>query len=145
MAQIIPPLEFQRLNEDQSWLQENETSSESDTEEDDDIDDQEADEAKYSAPKFLREHIDNVVDEIKKIVVNNEPDISIGWKGFSIRRSTITCGRKSEKISEKQKQIAEEMLVKMIQRKIPHIRSEQFQYFDMFIIVPYFHSLGKSN
>ena len=67
MAQIIPPQEFQRLNEDQPGLEENETSSESDTEEFDDVDDQEADEAKYSARKFLREHIDNVVDEIKKI------------------------------------------------------------------------------
>ena len=110
---------------------------------DEDIDDFEdpTDEGKYSAPEYLRKSVKQLVKEIDKIVKRNPSKES--------RRSSTggnsRNGRKSQSVSEKQKEIADEMLEKMILRKIPQIKSKQFQYFDMFIIVPYFHSLGKSN
>ena len=126
------------------------SDSESHTEEnndaDHDVDDQEdqTDEGKYSAPKFLREHVDKVVDEIRKIVAQNanELDLLKESRRSSIGRNSITT-RKSQSISPKQEEIAEKMFVRMIVRKIPELRSQRFKYFDMFIIVPYFHSLGK--
>lgn len=109
-----------------------------DTDEDDDIDDHEdqTDEGKYSAPKILRDYIDKVVDEIENTFGHNERDHSKESRVSSILRNSMTR-RKSQSISEEQKKIADEIL-----RKMPQIRSQQFQYFDMFIIVPYFHSLG---
>ena len=108
------------------------------TEDIDDCEDQ-TDEGKYEAPKYLRQYFDQVVKEIEQIVKNNPSKES---KRSSTGRNSIN-GRTSQCISEKQKLIAEEMLESMILRKIPQIRSKQFKYFDMFIIVPYFHSLGK--
>ena len=127
-------------------IQRSRANTDSDTEEDDDIDDHEdpTDEGKYSAPEFLRKHIDKVVDEISNIVARNanERYLSKESRRSSIGRNTITA-RKSQSISEEQKEIAEKILDDIIVKKIPEIISQRFQYFDMFIIVPYFHSLGK--
>ena len=75
------------------------SDSESHTEEnndaDHDVDDQEdqTDEGKYSAPKFLREHVDKVVDEIRKIVAQNANCFlpsSVDWVWVLTKNLTVS-------------------------------------------------------
>ena len=112
---------------------------------DDDIDDIEPDNEndEYAAKKNLKSYIEDIVKEIRKIVNNNradepkEPKISL----LQPQKLSRKTGRETP-IVEEQKKIAEN-LQNMIVKKIPHLKSGQFKFFDMFIIVPYFISLGE--
>ena len=105
-----------------------------------DIDDFESpDGRKYEAPEVVMKYINEVVEEINEIVKRNPSKKP--RRRSSIGKNSINV-RKSQSISEEQKKIAEDILKNKVSRKI-QLGSQKFKFFDMFIIVPYFHSLGK--
>ena len=99
----------------------------------------------------LEEAFEDLTEEIKQFVANQplldderqpENTNTHNQPGTSTTTSTgKNKRRKQVDVKPSQKKIAEE-LVRNIQRSQPHINPENFDYFDMFIIIPKFICLG---
>ena len=104
-----------------------------------------------TAKDVLKEAFDDLTEEIRNFVANQPlpGDVFMSGAGDTnsittpISTSTTSKNqrRKQANVKESQKRVASDLL-QIIQRSQPHIKEENFDYFDMFIIIPRFICLG---
>ena len=110
------------------------------------IDDCETGDQGIAAKEVLKGAFDDLTEEIKQF--STVCDLLNDWRQAESRNTTISTSatgehrrREQADVKTSQKNVAGDLL-EIIKRSQQHIKPENFDYFDMFIIIPKFICLG---